>query len=189
MALYISYSLGLEKFSFLLIAILTCFAGSLFAQHLKKDGTPDKRYKENKISHLTSTSSSNYTVPSTYTENSTLHLKKDGTPDRRFKENKTSTASWGNTNSIVPKYSKTNTTPPTFNKILKYSYVTERDANGKIKRSHAAKLVFMKQTGYPHGRPGYVIDHITPLKKGGLDIPSNMQWQTIADARAKDKWE
>lgn len=33
-------------------------------QHMKKDGTPDKRFKENK------------------------HLKKDGTPDKRFKANK-----------------------------------------------------------------------------------------------------
>lgn len=38
---------------------------SVYQQHLKKDGTPDKRYKENK------------------------HLKKDGTPDKRFKANKT----------------------------------------------------------------------------------------------------
>ena len=34
---------------------------------LKKDGTPDKRYKENK------------------------HLKKDGTPDKRYKANKADT--------------------------------------------------------------------------------------------------
>lgn len=47
----------------------------------------------------------------------------------------------------------------------------------------------MKQTGYPHGRPGYVIDHIIPLANGGRDDPSNMQWQTKADAKAKDKWE
>ncbi|MBE9668227.1 hypothetical protein IRJ18_17790 [Mucilaginibacter boryungensis] len=33
-------------------------------QHLKKDGTPDKRYNENK------------------------HLKKDGTPDMRYKTSK-----------------------------------------------------------------------------------------------------
>lgn len=42
------------------------------AQHLKKDGTPDKRYKENKAAATT-----------------TKHLKKDGTPDMRYKENKT----------------------------------------------------------------------------------------------------
>ncbi|MBZ5500143.1 MAG: HNH endonuclease [Acidobacteriia bacterium] len=36
---------------------------------------------------------------------------------------------------------------------------------------------------------GYVIDHIVPLAKGGADAPSNMQWQTTAEAKAKDKWE
>lgn len=45
----------------------------------------------------------------------------------------------------------------------------------------------MKRSGYPHGRPGYVADHIVPLAKGGKDIPSNMQWQTIAEAKAKDR--
>lgn len=47
----------------------------------------------------------------------------------------------------------------------------------------------MRQTGYPHGRKGYVIDHITPLACGGSDAPSNMQWQTKAEAKAKDRWE
>ncbi len=35
---------------------------------LKKDGTPDKRYKNNTTSKV--------------------HLKKDGTPDKRYKQNK-----------------------------------------------------------------------------------------------------
>lgn len=65
----------------------------------------------------------------------------------------------------------------------------QRDNKGKIRRNEAAKKTFMKQTGYPHGRPGYVIDHIIPLSRGGKDDPSDMQWQTIADAKAKDKWE
>jgi hypothetical protein len=36
---------------------------------------------------------------------------------------------------------------------------------------------------------GYVIDHIVPLACKGADAPSNMQWQTIADAKFKDHWE
>jgi len=47
----------------------------------------------------------------------------------------------------------------------------------------------MKQTGYAHGRPGYIIDHIVPLACGGADNTSNMQWQTVAEAKAKDKVE
>lgn len=44
-------------------------------------------------------------------------------------------------------------------------------------------------TGFPTGRPGYVIDHTIPLACGGRDDTSNLQWQTIADAKAKDKVE
>lgn len=65
----------------------------------------------------------------------------------------------------------------------------QRDQNGHIKRSQAAKGAFMRMTGYPHGRPGYVVDHIVALKHGGADAPSNMQWQTVEEAKAKDKWE
>ena len=64
-----------------------------------------------------------------------------------------------------------------------------RDSNGRIKRSAAAKEEFERQTGYPHGRPGYVVDHVKPLACGGADDPSNMQWQSVADAKAKDKVE
>ena len=68
-------------------------------------------------------------------------------------------------------------------------YLGARDENGRIVRSESAKLEFMQMTGYPHGRPGYVVDHLVALKRGGADAPSNMQWQTIAEAKAKDKWE
>lgn len=65
----------------------------------------------------------------------------------------------------------------------------KRDKNGKIDRDSKEKEKFMQQTGYPHGRPGYIVDHIIPLKKGGTDTPSNMQWQTKQEAKKKDKTE
>lgn len=41
-----------------------------------------------------------------------------------------------------------------------------------------------------HGScPGYIVDHILPLGCGGPDAISNMQWQTVAQSIAKDKWE
>lgn len=37
--------------------------------------------------------------------------------------------------------------------------------------------------------PGYVIDHIVPLCACGRDEPGNLQWQTIEDAKRKDREE
>jgi len=64
-----------------------------------------------------------------------------------------------------------------------------RDSKGRILRGSQAKTAFKKQTGYPHGRPGHVIDHVIPLACGGRDDTSNMQWQTVEAAKAKDKVE
>lgn len=71
----------------------------------------------------------------------------------------------------------------------------QRDKRGRIARSQQAKSEFKKahpcpSTGKSRGScPGYVIDHVKPLKKGGADKPSNMQWQTKEAAKQKDKWE
>jgi hypothetical protein len=64
-----------------------------------------------------------------------------------------------------------------------------RDRHGRIAGSEAAKHEFEVRTGDPHGRPGYVVDHVKPLACGGADVPSNRHWQTIAEAKAKDRVE
>lgn len=62
-------------------------------------------------------------------------------------------------------------------------------------RSQAARAEFQRHHPCPangHRRgacPGFVVDHVTPLCAGGADAPSNMQWQTVADAKAKDREE
>jgi len=64
-----------------------------------------------------------------------------------------------------------------------------RTSGGRIQRSEKSKDDFMRQTGHPHGWPGHVVDHKVPLACGGADAPSNMQWQTTGEAKAKDKVE
>ena len=65
----------------------------------------------------------------------------------------------------------------------------------RSKRSQSAKVEFKLSNPCPASEArkgpckGYVIDHMWPLSCGGEDHPRNMQWQTIADAKAKDKWE
>jgi len=67
--------------------------------------------------------------------------------------------------------------------------------DGRIHRSRAARDAFERanpcpSTGLSRGPcPGYVVDHIIALKRGGPDDPTNMQWQTVEDAKAKDKVE
>ena len=70
-----------------------------------------------------------------------------------------------------------------------------RDSHGHIKRSAEAKAMFKRSHPCPSTAnssgtcPGYAIDHIRPLKRGGADAPSNMQWQTVEAAKLKDRTE
>jgi hypothetical protein len=71
----------------------------------------------------------------------------------------------------------------------------KRDSKGRIARDPKQKAQFEKTHPCPsNGKrsgacPGYVIDHVRPLKRGGADRPENMQWQTTADAKRKDRTE
>ena len=63
------------------------------------------------------------------------------------------------------------------------------------KRNPTMRSVFLSQnpcpsTGKTKGAcPGYVVDHIVPIKRGGGDNPYNMRWQITLDAKEKDRWE
>jgi hypothetical protein len=92
----------------------------------------------------------------------------------------------------APEKKKEKTSQPTTTTSAKShtsSSAIQRDENGRIERSSSARQRFMRQTGYPDGRPGYVVDHIRPLACGGADDASNMQWQTVEQAKAKDRVE
>ena len=70
-----------------------------------------------------------------------------------------------------------------------------RDGDGRIARDRHQVTLFRATHACPRSGKlggvchGYVVDHICPLSCCGRDDPSNMQWQTKADAKAKDAWE
>ena len=69
------------------------------------------------------------------------------------------------------------------------------NSSAEYHRSYKAKAVFKHNNPCPStGRnrgtcPNYIIAHINPLACGGADDPSNMQWQSKSEAKAKNKWE
>jgi hypothetical protein len=86
-------------------------------------------------------------------------------------------------------------TPLLISAALAASIVSPISASAKEHRSASVKREFQlthpcPATGRTTGAcPGYVKDHILPLACGGPDAVFNLQWQTIRDAKAKDKWE
>lgn len=65
-------------------------------------------------------------------------------------------------------------------------------AGGASARDLRERAAFQRENPCPAtgqrrgGCPGYVVDHLRPLCAGGVDHRSNMQWQTVRDAHAKD---
>jgi hypothetical protein len=64
-----------------------------------------------------------------------------------------------------------------------------RNKAGYLVRSKSRRAAFLRATGYPKGRPGFVVDHLVPLACGGCDLASNMSWLTLEEWRAKSRWE
>jgi hypothetical protein len=85
-------------------------------------------------------------------------------------------------------------TSPFYTQSQTQPYVL-RDTPGRMARSTAAINAFKREqpcpaTHLPTGPcPGYIIDHVIALKRGGADNPANMQWQTVEEAKAKDRVE
>jgi hypothetical protein len=52
-------------------------------------------------------------------------------------------------------------------------------------RSRAAKHTFEIETGYPRGRPGYVVEYRVPLACGGADAPTTCNGRRLQTAKHK----
>jgi hypothetical protein len=46
---------------------------------------------------------------------------------------------------------------------------------------------FERMTGYAEGRPGYTIEYIKPLSRGGVDDPGNMRWRKTGGAGSRTR--
>lgn len=79
--------------------------------------------------------------------------------------------------------------------VLILALMAALPVSAKQSRSATAKAEFQRTTPCPatgqrRGKcPGYVIDHVDPLCNYGADRPANMQWQTVGDAKIKDREE
>lgn len=60
---------------------------------------------------------------------------------------------------------------------------------GKIYRDYKAVREFKTKHPKPNDGHAYDIDHVKPLKAGGADKPSNMQWIRTEDHRKKSAGE
>jgi len=171
-----------------LIATVFILGGALAFQPfaLAQKGGSHSSSSHSSSTHSTSTHSSSTSSKTSGTKtsahSSSTHSTTTHPSSTASKTSGTHTSTHSSSSSVS---GQTSTTHHSAN----YCATCARDKNGKILRGEEAKDAFKKQTGYPKGRPGYVIDHIVPLACGGADAPSNMQWQTAAAAKAKDKTE
>ncbi len=102
-------------------------------------------------------------------------------PTPAQKKPRKSKTSYGNT--YKTKKTKTYKTEYDYGKTYKTTGKT------KVKRSKSNRDAFLKQKGYKKVPPGYDVDHIIPLSKGGTDTPDNMQLIPKSTHKEKTKAE
>jgi hypothetical protein len=62
------------------------------------------------------------------------------------------------------------------------------EAPGQYKAGRLRSVIrqFLIESGYPNGRPGFVVDHKRPLCAGGADALPNLQFQEQRESYRKD---
>jgi hypothetical protein len=73
-----------------------------------------------------------------------------------------------------------------YEKLKNVDYAEAPDGSGE---NPTARKDFMKQSGHPERRPGYVIEYNIPLADEGRYSADNMNWVKIEDARKTEKWD
>jgi hypothetical protein len=67
-------------------------------------------------------------------------------------------------------------------RLNKIQMTVPRDEKGRMQRRAAARHACARPTGYPHGRPGYVIDHVVSLACGcEQDEDDDGDWGCVND--------
>lgn len=115
--------------TFFLTAMLMFLMSSIYAQHLKKDGTPDRRYKENKTNYNSTPGSTNTDVryQNGYNKSNGTYVE----PHYKTENNNTNTDNYS---------SKDNTNPYTSKEGSKAKdYSKKADNYGKGKTIYAGE--------------------------------------------------
>lgn len=76
--------------------------------------------------------------------------------------------------------------PPSYSPALRTPELSCKafDVNGReIPRSWTRRQLFVKMTG--GDRKDQVVNHIVPLACGGCDVPSNMEWMSVAEWKGR----